>query len=514
MKRYDEIHIIPYKKIFLSEGKKQAIQLLTKQWDADSAKGLVKELEALDPTSPKNKYLELFAKFFIEFGADNRKFMVDDLLQLFIRDGIRDKIESIEKRNLKIDLSKIRNYKDFKKVLNETAGKITKGSAKKGMVGLTEGKDYLTVLKNKEVEAYIPLHYKASKVIASDKVGYCEGEWCTAYQKTDSYWEDYVIKNGVILVYIIVVDPDIDKYDPMELKTAIAFHSPSTYEVFNTKDESIKTTPQFSKIQSYVSNNWDKIRSHFPEPKIVLLKKFLSGLLLNKTFEDFKEFIDYDFILLKIEGDDLYIQIDKTWFSKIDGDYSIAENYLFTEDKDFIDFGLADHMGEDDVIQYIFENADSKTMKMLEDIFPNLDDIEDFDTADEMEKVYGRNAIGELQTIFIRAIDHLSERDFYETLYASYRDIVKNEIGGEIIGYEEEGLIKLSIWEIADGLIEQIDLDEEYLYIVRDDITNGDDLSFDIDFNNWTPDWSNTEFNEIFQTGLELEEDEIKREII
>ena len=95
-------------------------------------------------------------------------------------------------------------YEDFKDILEIESKTQRKKSVKtRGIKGLKEGKDYIQ-LKNlpDDIQGYIPLNYEASKFIASRYVGGIEGKWCTAYQKTDKYWEEYK-SYGVIFIYLI-----------------------------------------------------------------------------------------------------------------------------------------------------------------------------------------------------------------------------------------------------------------------------------------------------------------------
>lgn len=94
----------------------------------------------------------------------------------------------------------------------------------KGIRGLVEGTDFYEIdLPNSSnpnliVNAYIPLSYEVSKLIASDRVGGCEGQWCTAYQKTDQYWKEYTGK-GIVLIYIVIQNTETNE----NKKYAIAY---------------------------------------------------------------------------------------------------------------------------------------------------------------------------------------------------------------------------------------------------------------------------------------------------
>ena len=189
MKRY-----IKYVSYVLLEGKKQAMQILD---DRD----IVDQLAMIDPTET-NKYVELFAKLY-KNSSDPESLMAD-LRRLSVDIGIA------ERKGIKIDVGKIKTLNELQSLVQQQATKITKGSAKQGISGLTEGKDYfdfgkIESLNGTTYQGYIPLHWKASRVIASPRVGGCDGKWCTAYQKDESYWIDHVQKQKKIFVYLVAI---------------------------------------------------------------------------------------------------------------------------------------------------------------------------------------------------------------------------------------------------------------------------------------------------------------------
>ena len=97
-------------------------------------------------------------------------------------------------------------WEDFDAVINksrDTKSQIKK-AVKKGIEGLQEGEDYIYLgtfkYEGSDVDAYIPLNWKGSRVLASDQVppllstvfdGFTGAKWCIAYQKTDQYWNSY-----------------------------------------------------------------------------------------------------------------------------------------------------------------------------------------------------------------------------------------------------------------------------------------------------------------------------------
>jgi surface protein len=69
-----------------------------------------------------------------------------------------------------------------------------------GVGGLEEDKDYVR-FPLEGYNAFIPLSWEASKLLASKYVGACEGNWCTAYQKNRGYWDKYK-RAGIVIIYI------------------------------------------------------------------------------------------------------------------------------------------------------------------------------------------------------------------------------------------------------------------------------------------------------------------------
>ena len=57
-------------------------------------------------------------------------------------------------------------------------------------------------------QAYIPLTWEASKLIASNKIGHGTAKWCTAHHKLDKHWYEYAEDNK-ILIYLIGKDTKI-----------------------------------------------------------------------------------------------------------------------------------------------------------------------------------------------------------------------------------------------------------------------------------------------------------------
>ena len=184
----ERIKEIIKKQNLLQEGKKQALAIVKDQ-------KIVDDLSAIDPTDT-NKYVEMFAKFYKNGSS------IQDIQEVV---GL---IVQIEKKQFKIDISKIKTIDEFKKETESFLKVITKGDKKKGISGIKLNVDYMdfgtVVTKGGDIyHGYIPLNYEASKVIASNRVGKCEGKWCISYQKSSSHWNDYVKKQKNFFILLI-----------------------------------------------------------------------------------------------------------------------------------------------------------------------------------------------------------------------------------------------------------------------------------------------------------------------
>ena len=120
--------------------------------------------------------------------------------QFQIADAFFKKYSAFEKeidwnRGLKI------TWDDLKEVIykERSSESQTKKKIRKGLEGFEEGKDYVVLDETKDYVAYQPFTWEASRMIASHYVEPSENEegevedagWCTAYQKTRSYWDDH-----------------------------------------------------------------------------------------------------------------------------------------------------------------------------------------------------------------------------------------------------------------------------------------------------------------------------------
>ena len=128
-------------------------------------------------------------------------------------------------------------YDDFKEVMDPERN-MTKSQRRRlvkssGIRGLKKGEDYIALDAPEGIDAYIPLNYEASKLIACKDVGSGVGAWCTAWQKSPVHWNRYTNRNDV-MVYILYPDT----------KEAIRYSrsSDSVVELRDERNEGIEET--------------------------------------------------------------------------------------------------------------------------------------------------------------------------------------------------------------------------------------------------------------------------------
>lgn len=155
------------------------------------------------------------------------------------KDEIIAHFQKFPHKESEIDWNKLNQltYDDFKKVMDQESNSQRKKLVRdRGISGMKEGEDYLDLSdEDEDYLAYIPLSYEASKLIASKYVGGCEGKWCTAYQKTPNYWNQYTGDEGVVLIYFIFHNEI--SLDNAITKAAVAVYPSGETEIFNAEDE-------------------------------------------------------------------------------------------------------------------------------------------------------------------------------------------------------------------------------------------------------------------------------------
>ena len=194
--------------------------------------------------------------------------------------------------NMNIDWLKLNSYdieNIYKATLEKSKTGLKKAVKKAGIKGLEEGEDYieLDISKyTKEYKAYVPLHWEASKLLASSKIGRCEGKWCTAYQKDRSHWVHHTEIDNAVLIYLINVKKP-EKY-------AIKYYVDSSgIWIWDSNDNRINpysfeerthlTIPIFHTYSSILNKALQKIKENKPKIYYRTYKDYLEG---KKYVED------------------------------------------------------------------------------------------------------------------------------------------------------------------------------------------------------------------------------------
>jgi len=207
-------------------------------------------------------------------------------------------------------------YDDFKPLFDiRSKTKMIKSVKEKGISGLEEGKDYINFPISKGV-AYIPLNYEASKLIASKRIGSCEGKWCTAYQKSKRYWAKYVFQKKVILIYILLDDT----------KYAVAVYPDNkNLKIFDAEDNAVDSIPGIY-IQEEINSNLNiinKARQYIDIDNISVYEKF--GISNYKENADGTVDVDDDVDISQNELEKIPIK-----FGKVSGSFYCSSNQLTT----------------------------------------------------------------------------------------------------------------------------------------------------------------------------------------
>jgi len=292
MKRYIQINISRYQRLF--EGKKQAMQILERDLTSLEAKIVIKELIEYDLTSPKNKYVEAFARMFLQVlnakglstTPKKRASEIGDTLYVFDRafidKNIKENLKHIEKQRLRINLSKIKTFSDMETEIERILNTRSKPAMQKALKKLKRGKDYIEVpISHPDWNAYIPLNYDAGILIASKQVGKILGDWCTSYTNNRDHWRDYIEDNHGVLVYSVYYGSDVayKKYtNILSNKQATYFYGENKKEYkfssFDANDNLIKYSDTYfiNEIEQFVDKNWKEILEKTEKPKKVVWK--------------------------------------------------------------------------------------------------------------------------------------------------------------------------------------------------------------------------------------------------
>jgi len=145
---------------------------------------------------------------FKEYLIEKKDHLIDKLNNL--SPSQKDEIKKffILKPNLenKIDWrKKDLTYNDFVTVMYTTKTERENKVKRHGIQGLVEGSDYFNVNVPDyfPFEAYIPLNWEASKLIASNRIGDCVGDWCISYQKGPEFWYSHTVIDKEVFIFLV-----------------------------------------------------------------------------------------------------------------------------------------------------------------------------------------------------------------------------------------------------------------------------------------------------------------------
>ena len=179
---------------------------------------------------------------------------------------------------LKLDTYNIEDI--YKATLEKSKTGLKKSVKKLGIEGLEEGKDYIELdisPYTNTYKAYIPLHWEASKLIASSKIGGCEGKWCTAYQKDRSYWINHTENSKAVLIYLV----NTNKPEKYAIKYYVDFPKITVWDS-NDKGIDLESFEEITHINTSIFHNYSSI-----------LKKSLQKIKENRRKIYYKEYRDY-----------------------------------------------------------------------------------------------------------------------------------------------------------------------------------------------------------------------------
>jgi len=139
-----------------------------------------------------------------------------------------------------------------------------------GIQGLVYGEDYIEFdTGHPDIVAYAPQNHKASQLIASTRIGPCEGKWCTAENKP-GHWNKYTEK-GIKFIYVITP----------ETKYAVAvaeIKGRNKTEIFDQNDKKLQSLPPPMNLKKLLN------QTHLIKIKISAkseLKNIIKGAPIN-----------------------------------------------------------------------------------------------------------------------------------------------------------------------------------------------------------------------------------------
>lgn len=96
------------------------------------------------------------------------------------------------------------NYDDFLDIMIQSKSGRKKIIKHQAIKGLKEGTDYVRVrMPTKEYLAYIPLNYETAQKFNTRELGVCSGPWCIGHSGDPYHWNDEVIENQQVPIYVV-----------------------------------------------------------------------------------------------------------------------------------------------------------------------------------------------------------------------------------------------------------------------------------------------------------------------
>ena len=154
---------------------------------------------------------------------------------------------------------------------------------RKGLEGFTEGKDYLILEEGDSYVAYQPLTWEASRMIASHYVEPSKNEegevedanWCTAYQKDKTYWDDHneieafiyicgeTVPSKKIAVSISKEDYDANDTEFLYSTGNLNFNIWDFYDNYDIieEEELLEVVPNLYDLIKNAYKNWGKLNN-------------------------------------------------------------------------------------------------------------------------------------------------------------------------------------------------------------------------------------------------------------
>jgi len=203
--------------------------------------------------------------------------------------------------NMDIDWLKLDTYNIediYKATLEKSKTALKKAVKKAGIEGLEEGEDYIELDISKYTNtyrAYIPLHWEASKLIASSKIGGCEGKWCTAYQKNSSFWKEHTIIDNAVLIYVV----NTNKPEKYVIKYYLEFSEIVIWDSNDNKMD-LKSFEEITHITASIFHNYfsifqkaiRKIKDNNSKIYYKKYKDYLEGKKYIEDIETLQQIVD------------------------------------------------------------------------------------------------------------------------------------------------------------------------------------------------------------------------------